>query len=377
MPVKISCHQCQQKVQVSRRRAGTFVSCPRCGAGLQVPSEVEVSVSVRERGESGTEENASRDMAGIARGDIEWTESDLAEPPMDVSVVADVPRAVTTPIVGSSAFEVAANSALPTAKIVGIQSRPVEVVPTIYADNSQYTPTIDAPMYQPPVREAPAAAPAAPRSVSRDYPSYAAPRRGAPELNYMLVSRSAIYLQALILALVAGVFFFLGIRTGISRVQIAEEELAAAPKDPVVVQGNIAYVNKEGSLVPDAGASVIILPSAVQPDQRILAHGLRPVDPEFMPRNPGVMSIEALGGGVTRTDGDGKFQLVVPSPGDYYMLLISRHATRKAGEMLVDIQRRELTAYFAAPEDLLGNQKFQWTLQRFSPKMDPFTHEFR
>ena len=43
MPIYFACSECQQKLAISTRKAGSVVNCPRCGSAERVPSADQVS----------------------------------------------------------------------------------------------------------------------------------------------------------------------------------------------------------------------------------------------------------------------------------------------------------------------------------------------
>lgn len=194
----------------------------------------------------------------------------------------------------------------------------------------------------------------------------------------VLLKRNAIYVQAVLLLAMGTLGFALGYMLGQARV--GSKPAGAAEGDaqtpPIVVQGTLVYERAPGELIGDADAVAIALPVDRKPDIRLQPRGLRPDDRWERDRTPGLDAIMRLGGDYARANEEGQVELVVRTAGDYYLLLISKHADRRPGDSARPRDATELSAYFESPLDLLGTKKYDWTVQHFSGVPSPFTHNF-
>lgn len=194
----------------------------------------------------------------------------------------------------------------------------------------------------------------------------------------VLVKRTALYVQAVLLLAMGVMGFALGYVLGQARAGLKQGDAADREGEapPIVVQGTLTYEQSPGELVGDADAVALALPVNNQPDVRLQARGLRPDDRWERDRTPGLDTIVSLGGDYARANEDGRLELMVRKPGDYYLLLISRHADRRPGDSVRPRDATELAAYFESPLELLGTKKYDWSVQHFSGAPSPFSHSF-
>jgi hypothetical protein len=87
--------------------------------------------------------------------------------------------------------------------------------------------------------------------------------------------------------------------------------------------------------------------------------------------------LASLGGAAASTDGAGEFQLVLPHPGDYYVLFISRHAKRAAGQLPAATDLQEMADYFQSPAELIADKQYAWSARGLSADQAALTQEFR
>lgn len=194
----------------------------------------------------------------------------------------------------------------------------------------------------------------------------------------VLVKRSALYVQAVLLLVMGAMGFALGYVLGQARGGRVESSTAESKAEvpPVVVQGTLSYEKAPGELAGDADAVALALPVDLQPDVRFQARGLRPDDRWERDRTPGLDAIMRLGGDYARANEEGLVELTVRKPGNYYLLLISKHADRRPGDGVRPRDATELAAYFESPVELLGTKKYDWSVQHFSGTPSPFSHSF-
>ena len=135
------------------------------------------------------------------------------------------------------------------------------------------------------------------------------------------------------------------------------------------------YSVAPGQYKPDAGAVAIALPVDRHPPEKLPSVGLRPDDEESQ-WAPMANALAGFGAALARTNDEGDFQLVVPKPGEYHLLLLSRHAKRPAGEAIEKAVLDELAAYFADGAGLVGAGKYAWSRRRLSNAGAPLNYDF-
>jgi hypothetical protein len=170
------------------------------------------------------------------------------------------------------------------------------------------------------------------------------------------VPRRYVYYQGFLLGAVALGFFVFGLMVG----GHSGPDLPGAPLQPCTITGEILYGTSAQRASADAGARVIVVPQAARPDQKAAAAGLRPDDPAPADGHVGVALLRSLGGDVDSVDERGHFRCRVPSPGRYYMLVISRHAKRPEHEALAGRDLAQIGRYISPAANLLESQQYTW-----------------
>ncbi|MEX0937233.1 MAG: hypothetical protein WDZ59_05180 [Pirellulales bacterium] len=202
---------------------------------------------------------------------------------------------------------------------------------------------------------------------------------GAPhDPDLVVISRRAIYAQGILIAAVGVVGFVVGYLIGGRDATPSPERRADAgdaPFEPVLVEGRLTYRNDQGRQVPDAGAVVLLLPTGLTLDERIPVEGLQPGSSTPEGGAAAERILESLGGAYQRTDGDGRFELVAPGPGTYHVLLVSRHARRRAGVSPKPDELASLGRFFHPAPELMGRLKCDWSERTIQPGM-PLEHDF-
>jgi hypothetical protein len=188
-------------------------------------------------------------------------------------------------------------------------------------------------------------------------PAATAPQN-PPLVRRISLPRYVLLTQGILLGVVALSAFALGLAAGGSFLG-RQTQLAAAPCE---VSGSISYASN-GKAVPDAGAVVLFLPQTKDPGRAITADGLRPEEP--LPDTPlaGAEALRNLGGAYTRADENGRYQVRLAEPGTYYVLVLSGHARRGAGQ---DIQTQDLVKlrrFVENASDLLADSRYQFTTE--------------
>jgi len=313
MAIRFPCKRCGRLLAIASRKAGTGVECPQCGFAQTVPTES--------------------------------TDGALAPaPPARPPNPADALPGAAEYDDESSAFQPAGHSG--STRVVSI--RPPATGPTT----------------------APAAAPASPPTPSD--------RLARPmPAGTILYRRRTLYLHGLLfLLLAAGAFaagYFIGRGDGAPPPAGALRQPGAGR---VLVEGQLDYEAERGRLAPDAGAAVVALPAERPPDATIPVQGLRPNEPPPSPESESVRRIEQLGGAYARSDGSGTFRVVLPRPGPYRVLLISRQTRRRPETSADHVHLSEIGQYFHPAADLLGRHKYRWTLEPIDAGGPAIRHNF-
>lgn len=191
----------------------------------------------------------------------------------------------------------------------------------------------------------------------------------------MLLSRPMVYFLVALIAFVAVLAFAAGYFTGRDGSNAAGT-VAADIIDPVVVEGKLVFTSSAATVIGDGGAVVVALPVGARPPTAIHTHGLRPGEPEPEPDHPNLAAIGRLGGTYLRADEEGAFSLVVPRPGRYYVLLVSRGAGRPKSQPPNRNDLVTLTQYFTRPAELLGSREYRLDEWMLDGDTEPISHDF-
>ncbi|HUY33732.1 MAG TPA: hypothetical protein VMV69_13360 [Pirellulales bacterium] len=317
MPVLFNCQHCHQPIRASRRKGGTVVACPQCGQSNTVPA--------------------------VPMGDAAGAPS----PP---------PKGAEKFAAGAGGFDDIPDLIAPSAMAAG------PLPPPVFAAG-----------LAPPV---PGGMPVPPTNPRRSAGISTASIRNEDAL--LVISRRGVYALGALLLLVALVFLLAGYLMGRGRAASARGHDATSESSgtPVVFEGNLLYVASPGQIKPDADAVVIALPFDKRPNEKLASRGLRSTDTGDIDATPAALALNALGGACARADGNGEFPLVVPRPGKYYLLLISKHAQRDAGRTIEFDDLRAMSDYFNRPADLVGAYRYDWSVRELAGAPPRFTHEF-
>lgn len=198
-----------------------------------------------------------------------------------------------------------------------------------------------------------------------------------PQGGMLLLSRRAVYVQGLLFCLIALVGFGLGYLIGRSHGPTAamDAEAKGGPGVSLAYRGNFLFSPSEGLFEPDSEAVAIALPEGKRPERKLSAQGLRPQD-AYGAGDAAVKAINALGGDYAKADARGMFEFVVPRPGRYYLLLISRHAKRPRSQAIDRADLQQMNEYFQVVSDLISQNKYHWSVQDLTATTPPLTQQF-
>lgn len=186
------------------------------------------------------------------------------------------------------------------------------------------------------------------------FPLAGSATRGSDPGRWIGVSRQAVFLQGVLLVVVAIIFFVLGMSIG----RQASGPRRTAPEGPVDLRGSVSY-RSDGRERPDSGAVIILLPKDARPAEKLPADGLRPGEPKPSDLHPSVAAIRRWGGDYVRSDASGRFHLRAPHGGEFFLLVISAHADRNGKRPELE-HLAQIGRFFLPAVDLLGERAYEW-----------------
>jgi len=172
------------------------------------------------------------------------------------------------------------------------------------------------------------------------------------------VPRYVLLTQGVLLGIVALAAFALGLMVGASFFS----QSTTVSGQPCKVSGTISYASATGNL-PDGGAVVLFLPQTKDPGRRISAQGLRPDEP--LPNAPLAAAAEFrdMGGAYARADEQGQFEVQLAEQGVYYVLVLSSHARRQAGQDVNTQDLVKVNRFVENAADLLADSRYQFSTE--------------
>lgn len=360
MPVLFQCDECGAPLKVTRKKIGREVDCPKCGHKVVVPQKDTISAEKlaelkarkksaaggsadEEEGSVSPEAEEAKQTAAAVREPPPPGETPPSEPAEDEEYEEDDEDLIDEFIV----YEELPAEESPPAEPQAAESKPAADETT--KDKGQQDKDAVAQDKEPKDEaksdEAPASAPA--------------PTAAAPDLaGKIVLSRKVIFLQFLLLLVIASGAFGIGYLMGRGDAQNIPIPVGKAKPDSMVLEGRIVYSPREGETVADDGAVVVAMPLYHTPTEKIGQFGLRPGDEKDDEYKQQILFVEAAGGSYVRTDADGNFMLTVRQIGKYYLLYISAHTQRRSGDAIKGPDLRRIQQHFRRPEILIGQRKY-------------------
>lgn len=271
MPIKFACEHCGARLSVSSRKAGARAKCPKCQQMLTVPVP------------PGTKTDKPVPAAE--------TPAEAGALPKAAAEPADA--AVESPSRSSPAPQTPDD---PLAEFLVYDSE----AELVYAADDEASSSL-------------------------------AGFQASLDPNKIAVSRRILYMQGALLGLVALMSLLVGILLGRGCSPDAERE--DAEPQACVISGVVAVEDATGQTKPDDGATMLVVPRDMHPEQKVEIVGLRPQDPPPDENHAGLQAIHRLGGDCVRTGPEGRFQLRVPDRGSYFLLVISAHVSQDEKEL--------------------------------------------
>jgi phage FluMu protein Com len=334
MPIRFRCEFCGSRLSVASRKAGARAKCPQCGRQITIPAcdddvnEIAAPKQPSHPPRSPTSQPESRGDAVLL----------VAPPPVEVKHSAAAAPADATPTPGAAA---ASNPAEPT--VIDLADQPPGKVERadpavdpfarflVYDDETEL-------VYE-----------------DRDDPLPAAEAMLPFDPSKVTLPRRLLYMQGILLGVVALSSFALGILIGTSASSIA---VVNGPI-PCVISGRIALKTQRDDTIMEQGAVAMVFPQGARPEAKLEIVGLRPRDPEPLTDHPAVRAIRSMGGDYARTDQNGVFRLHVPDRGEYFLLVISATRRRTDDEIPRTI-RAQLGRFFQLEPDLFAGYDYRW-----------------
>ena len=175
--------------------------------------------------------------------------------------------------------------------------------------------------------------------------------------NALAIPRYVLYLQGILLLVLALVAFSLGLLVGGLGGKLNRGGTAGL--QPVVVSGKVTFVSVDGLTSNDDGCVVFLLPRGTFPGTKIPVDGLLPSDPTPDQDHPGIQEIKRIGGDHSRSKVTGDFRVNLSTGGRFYLLVISRNKERM--ETIPTNHLAEIGDYFDSTKKLLGDRQYRWT----------------
>jgi hypothetical protein len=193
----------------------------------------------------------------------------------------------------------------------------------------------------------------------------------------ILFPRRMFYIEAALWLVVAAASFaagyFIGRGSGSHGPPSGQDELA---RDRFPVEGRVTYDAENGSGQADEGAVVVLLPVGKPPASRPSAEGLAPSDPVPADDAPVVRAIQKMGGAYARADRSGYFMVYLPQRGNYYALVVSRHATRSQETPTEEEDMAKLAEYLDQANRLIRGRQYRWSEEELALGRGPLDVNF-
>jgi hypothetical protein len=206
-----------------------------------------------------------------------------------------------------------------------------------------------------------------------------AARLSARRSDKILFPRQMIYIEALLYLLIAsasfGMGYLMGRGGGVKATSGDNQETVVG--DRVPLEGTVTLETRSGDKRPEAGAVVVVLPVVKPLDKTLPVARLHPNEPAAGPKDAVTLALKALGGATTRTDEKGRFTLFVPHSGSYRILILSsRQKSNEIAGTSEKPDRKQLSTYFASPDELLLNNCYKWYSREVQANMKPIEAKF-
>ena len=378
-PIRFACEHCGQRLKVGAERAGKRVQCPKCRSHSTVPQPDRSSEAAagKQRREPSSAPQSSADST--PRPSPAPAQTATASPPPAPSTPPPTPPPAPSPR-DESAQDPEPGSSQPgssaprsddaTPARARAPAEPSEAPPSPSGKDAGPIAT-DIPPQETVERSADAVVEDPFTGADREsweqtptielydetewvYEDEAPPPPVDPDK--LAVSRKVVYGQGALLFATAITAFVLGVLWGRGT---GPTPVAAAPDEPCQLSGEIEFVARSLGPQPDLGAIVIAVPRGKRFDVAVRRQ-LENVLVVPNENDPLVHLLREQDGDLAVADRHGKFQLEVPRPGEYHVLILSAGGQRPRGESLDKQHLAEIGNYFGPAARLLGDRQYQW-----------------
>ena len=299
MPIKFRCQHCQQFLGISRSRAGAVVDCPQCGRDLRVP---ELDGRTRRMPDAGT---ATRTDSALMSALSELSVLDQSD---------DSPVALATPQTAAADRSVVAEAS----QQVEVSVEPLPVPDPVELDAAGESPVVDALPAVIPEYDGSTVASLAELATLHPHQSEVAVsdslldemRSVSHPVGVSIASVIAGTLL-LLMGLVTGWYFGRARDRADLTVPVARQPHGAAADvsgpppavaaDTMIVSGRVQYPESSGQMVPDSGATIIVLPGQRNGSVRLNARSLQ-LPADHPDHRATLAALATYGGALTLAD---------------------------------------------------------------------------
>lgn len=349
MPIKFRCPHCEQFLGISESKAGSIADCPTCGHSIRVPN-LDGTVGPLPAPRLNLQDegllSALGELASLQQGKVDV----VVEPPHPLPTQPPMPL---SPIESLAVVP-------PPVEIVVERDAPVR--PVAHIEDPDEPPATAGEVLSELIRQSDSGPPA----VTPRNPVHHSP-----------FSHRA-WLGIIAAAFVCGILLGLALR-GSPRPLHATASATAPQADPpqappkglpehapvqqgprkTAITGNVTYSDTTGTLQPDRGARILLLPLTRTGTTKLTGLALR-VGADPQDRKLLQATAEAMGGAFETADEQGHYQLSAPAGGRYGLLIVSQHQSRARGTPLTDGCRSFLANCFERPDLAVGDVDYSF-----------------
>lgn len=359
MPIKFRCSYCRQFLGISRGRAGGVVDCPTCGRSIRVP------------GLDGSVQPVPTPELNVRDAKLIRALDELANwhAPLPAAAVQDAEEEPEEEIPQPIAEPIPIEVPLPpepisvhASPVVAIPQRAEPAEPTNGQDVST-APTADAALsVAAAISELNQIAVAEPNVQHFDVQPPV--RHTSPRFF------GGIVVAASLLFLIVGVGGGYWAATTMSQRRTTHETAPevnpteSPPESLPAVTGRITYKTADGSTLPDRQARVLVLPREREGTLKLSPVGFRAADDPADVRLA-TAAVKSLGGDFTQADDGGNYQVHLPNPGTFHLVVLSNYSPRRESDEVDPELVRVLAPYFEQSANLVGRTKAYFDQVRY------------
>lgn len=350
MPIKFRCSYCRQFLGISRGRAGEVVDCPTCGRSIRVPGLDGAVLPVTAPELNRQDAKLMRALDELAHWESPPAAAAVAAAEQAPEEEAEIPQPIAEPI----PIE------------VPVAPDPISIQPPPVVESAR-EPDRYATEAPPPMNVAQALEELQQLADSKFTPAVVTAQPAtvvAPPARKSRTTWIVLGAMAAVIAFLAG--YILANRRGFAPAPTELPQPVAPVADSAAssaIAGRISYHTTDGSSRPDRGARVLVLPREREGEAKLPVVGFRAGDHPADVR-VAQAALQALGGDYAIADDGGQFEIRLPNPGTFHIIVISRYADRSDAALDPELSRM-LTPFFDQPAQLLGRTKIHFGQVRY------------